>query len=102
MIIYNVTLSVDEEIHEDWLNWMKEVHIPDVMKTKLFIESKISKILAEEEGGKSYSVMYLCKDMETLNDYQENHAPALQKDHSDRYSGRFAAFRTLLEVKESF
>lgn len=102
MIIYNVTVSIDEEVHEDWLNWMKEVHIPDVMRTESFIESKISKILAEEEGGKSYSIMYLCRDMKTLEHYQEHHAPALQEDHTKRYAGKFAAFRTLLEVKETF
>ena len=102
MIIYNVTVSIDEDVHDEWLTWMREVHIPDVMKTELFIESKISRILAEEEGGKSYSIMYLCKDMATLEYYQENHAPALQKDHTSRYAGKFAAFRTLLEVKDSF
>jgi hypothetical protein len=34
--------------------------------------------------------------------YQENHAPALQKDHSEKYAGRFAAFRTFLSVIEEF
>jgi hypothetical protein len=95
-------VSIDEGVHDEWLNWMKEVHIPDVMNTEMFIEAKISRILAEEEGGKSYSIMYLCKNMETLELYQEKHAPRLQQEHSKRYANRFAAFRTLLEVKESF
>jgi hypothetical protein len=34
--------------------------------------------------------------------YQEKHAPILQKDHSERYAGRFAAFRTFLTVIEEF
>ncbi len=102
MIIYNVTVSIDDDVHDDWLQWMKEVHIPEVMRTNLFVESKISKILADEEGSLAYSIMYLCNDMETLEKYQEHHAPALQKDHTDRYKGKFAAFRTLLEVKETF
>jgi hypothetical protein len=29
--------------------------------------------------------------------YQEKHAPALQKDHYDRYKDKFVAFRTLLK-----
>ena len=33
MIIYNVTVGVDKSIEADWLAWMKEVHIPDVIKT---------------------------------------------------------------------
>ena len=51
MILYNVTVSIDPEISEDWLNWMRSKHIPDVMATNCFLESRISKIHGEEEGG---------------------------------------------------
>lgn len=98
MIIYNVTVNVDESHHEEWVNWMKTVHIPDVMNTGMFVEHRFSKILAFEEGGKSYSIQYLCKDMATLEQYQRDHAPRLQQEHTKRYDGKFAAFRTLLEV----
>lgn len=98
MIIYNVTVNIDEDVHDEWLRWMKEVHIPDVMKTGLFIENKICKILAESEGGVSYSVQYVCRDMDTYQKYEETFAPALRKEHSQKYAGKFVAFRTLLEV----
>lgn len=99
MIIYNVTVSIDEDVHDEWLQWMKEVHIPDVMNTGMFLDNRISKVLTgEEEGGLTYSIMYTCESMETLELYQKEKAPALQADHTKRYSGKFAAFRTLLEV----
>ena len=41
MILYNVTISIDTSVEEDWLQWMKEIHIPDVMNTGLFIDNKI-------------------------------------------------------------
>ena len=98
MIIYNVTVVIDEDISEEWLNWMQKKHIPDVMATGKFIDGKLSRILAEEEGGKSYSVQFLCPDMETYEAYQKEDAPVLQKEHADRYAGKFVAFRTLLNV----
>ncbi len=98
MILYNVTINIDDEVHDEWLSWMKEVHIPDVMNTGHFVENKICKILAESEGGVSYSIQYLCNSMDDLDAYQAKHAPRLQQEHTNRYSGRFAAFRTLLEV----
>lgn len=98
MILYNVTINIDNEVHDQWLKWMKEVHIPDVMKTGHFIENKICKILAESEGGVSYSIQYLCENMERLEQYQKEDAARLQQDHINRYNGKFAAFRTLLEV----
>jgi hypothetical protein len=98
MIIYNVTVSVDYSAHDEWLNWMKQIHIPEVMETGKFIDCKMSKILADEEGGKSYSIQYLCKNMEVLESYQENEAPALQQKHSKLFGGKTHAFRTILEV----
>ena len=98
MIIYNVTIVIDDDISEEWLKWMLEIHIPDVMATGKFIDGKLSRILAEEEGGKSYSVQYLCPDMKTYQAYQKENAPALQQEHTQRYAGKFVAFRTLLNV----
>lgn len=102
MIIYNVTVSIDHNVHDNWLEWMKQVHIPDVMATGAFLENKISKVLADQdEGGITYAIQYICKDMDTYERYQKEHAPRLQQEHSARYEGKFAAFRTLLEVVHS-
>lgn len=98
MIIYNVTVVIEDSVEQEWLRWMKEVHIPDVMTTGYFLDNKICKILAESEGGISYAVQYTCKNLKDLEDYQRIHAPRLQKEHSAKYEGQFAAFRTLLEV----
>ena len=98
MILYNVTISIDPDVHDEWLQWMKETHIPDVMATGLFIENKIARILAEEEGGKAYSIQYLLRNMDDYETYQQEHAPRLQAEHIERYDGKFGAFRTLLHV----
>ena len=98
MIVYNVTINVDADVAEEWLRWMKEVHIPDVMATGLFLDNRIMRILAEEEGGLSYAIQYTCADMATYERYKSEHAPRLQAETQRKYGGRFAAFRTLLEV----
>lgn len=99
MILYSVTVSIDSNIAEEWIRWMKETHVPEVMNTGCFIESKICRLIdGEEDGGLTYSFQYLAPNQTAFDVYQKEHAPTLQKDHSDRYAGKFAAFRTLLEV----
>jgi hypothetical protein len=98
MIIYNVTISIDHSVHDDWIHWMRSVHIPDVMATGHFLEHKICKVLVDDDSGITYSIQYTASTMEDLEAYQKNEAPRLQKDHSDRYKDKFVAFRTLLEV----
>jgi hypothetical protein len=98
MIVYNVTVSIDPEVHEAWIAWMKDVHIPEVLATGFFLENRIMRVHGEDEGVISYAFQYLLPDMDSLLKYQQEHAPRLQKDHSERFQGRFAAFRTVLEV----
>ena len=98
MIIYNVTVNIDKDVHDEWLHWIKTQHIPDVMATGFFIENKLCKVLVDEEQGITYSFQYTCKNMEDLKEYQSLHAPRLQKDVNDKYANKFVAFRTLLEV----
>ena len=98
MILYNVTINIDHDVHDEWLQWMKSKHIPDVLNTGLFIENRICRILAEEEGGKSYSIQYLLKNIDDYDTYQKEFAPSLQLEHTQKYQGKFAAFRTILEV----
>ena len=98
MIIYNVTVNIEDSVHHDWLHWMKEVHIPEVMSTGCFLEFRFAKVLVDEESGTTYSIQYLTRNMESLQDYRDNFGPALQAKTLERYSNKFVAFRTLLEL----
>lgn len=100
MIIYNVTVNIDDDVHEDWVTWMRDVHIPEVMATGYFLENRFAQVLVEEQQGTTYSIQYLCKNHLDLEEYQRDHAPRLQADHTSRYEGKFVAFRTLLKVVE--
>ena len=57
MIIYNVTINIDESVHDKWLKWMRETHIPEVLETGKFLKAKMAKVLVEEEmGGITYYI----------------------------------------------
>ncbi len=99
MIVYNITINIDNDHAEEWLNWMRDVHIPDVMKTGCFLENRIFRVLADEDsGGKTYSVQYYCNSMKEFEQYEKDFATALRADHTQRYKDKFVAFRTFLEV----
>lgn len=98
MIIYNVTVKIDNSVHTDWLKWMKEVHIPDVMRTGYFLDNRMMRVLVDDAAGVNYAIQYTCASMDDLNEYQEKEAKRLQLDHTERYKDKFVAFRTLLET----
>jgi hypothetical protein len=98
MIIYNVTVNIDNSVHEEWLSWMKSSHIPDLMRTGMFLENRILRVLGDEDsGGVTYSVQYTLENMEKFRQYEDIYAPAFRGEFNNRYKDKFVAFRTLLE-----
>ncbi len=98
MFIYNVTISVDKTAHDEWMKWMQDVHMPDVIKTGCFIDSRMLKVLNVEDEGITYSAQYTFLEMSDMEEYQSKHAQRLQKEALDKFKDKFVAFRTLLEI----
>jgi hypothetical protein len=100
MFIYNVTINIAEDAHMEWLKWMKEKHIPEVMNTGCFIGSQILKVLYVADEGHTYSIQYKFLEMTDIEKYQKEFAPALQADHKKMFGEKFTAFRTLLQIED--
>ncbi|MFM9943814.1 MAG: DUF4286 family protein [Bacteroidia bacterium] len=99
MILYNVTINVDDEIIDEWLVWMKKTHLPEVMATGKFISYEMYKIQNHNpmDLSNNYSVQYYANSLLEYEDYLENYAPALKQKTIEKYGEQVNAFRTLLE-----
>lgn len=103
MIIYSVTIYLTKDIETDWLNWMKKIHIQEVMETEHFYSYKIYKILVPSNSSDevAYNIQYECKSLNNYFEYQENHAARLQKEHTLKFPNKIKAARALMEETES-
>ena len=97
-MLYNVTVSIDPSIESDWVSWMQESHIPEVLQTKCFHKCVLSKVHGNEAGECTFSVLYWALSKEDYERYHLFHAPRLQAEHSARYEGKFVAFRTTMDL----
>lgn len=102
MYIYNVTLSIDKSIHEEWLAWIHH-HIPEVLATGKFISAKLTHVLIEEEmDGVTYSIQYTANSREDLDSYYKEDADRLRKDGMQKFGDKMLAFRTELKIVNEF
>ena len=97
MIIYNVTVILDEDIHGEWLQWMQIGHLQDVMDTKCFISNRILKVLDSPNEGVTYCVQYIAETIENYREYQSKFAPALQAAFPKHFANKFVIYRTIME-----
>ena len=99
MILYNVTVNVEQSIEKEWLQWMRNEHILDVINTGLFQTAKIFQLLNVEqsEGTNTYAIQYFAESKEDYEIYERDHADALRQEHLEKFGNRTVAFRTLME-----
>ena len=102
MIIYNVTVSVEESIKTDWLNWMKTEHIPEMMAAAVFTKAQINRVIVQGDSNHTFAIAYTCASMKDLHQYQIKFSAELQQKHVARYGNKAVAFRTIMEVIEEF
>ena len=97
MLLYNVTLIIEDVAVEEWLKWMQETHIPAVLETGKFVSHRLLKVLDSPNEGVTYCVQYVVENLADYEDYQLNFASSLQADLQQKFENRFVAFRTLME-----
>lgn len=99
MIIYNVTTNIQESVQEQWLNWMQQKHIPEILSTGKFSSARIVKVLVEEEmGGITYSVQYTTDSKDTLEKYYLEDQARFQAEALQLFADKMLSFRTELEI----
>jgi hypothetical protein len=96
MIYYNVSIHIEPAIEQAWLQWMLEIHIPQVMATGCFTDYVFTRLLEPvQEGTLTYIAQYLVEDESHLQQYYDEYAPALRQDSSNRFGDNFVIFRSV-------
>jgi len=99
MLIYNVTIKVEHAIAADWLTWLKEEHITDVIATGCFTHATILHLIeADDTEGMTYAVQYHAENKALYNRYIEKFAEEMRKKGTDKWGNKFIAFRTVMQV----
>lgn len=99
MIIYNLSMKINTSIEDEWVQWQKEEHIPEIMATGLFSEFKFYRLLEQDaRDGVTYVIQYSAPSFENYNRYVKEFAPHLRQKAFEKWGNGFIAFRTVMEL----
>ncbi|MEI6866405.1 DUF4286 family protein [Flavicella sp.] len=99
MYIYNITTNIEESVENDWLLWMQEIHIPEMLKTGKFLAAKMCKVLVKGDmGGATYSVQYTAETKEALESFYKEDSVDLKNKMNSKYTGKFVFFETEMKL----
>ena len=101
MIVYNVTVKIENNIQSAWIEWVGNVFIPKVLNTKMFYDFKLLRLLNDtDEDGITYAIQFYAETLDDFEDFLNNHANDLIGEHKQKFLHQHVAFMTVLESIE--
>ena len=99
MIVYNVTIKLAHAIHTEWLQWLKDEHVPEVLQTGCFTHATVLRLLEiDDTEGPTYTIQYFAESKSLYNNYIDKHAPIMRQKSFDKWGNKFIAFRSVMQV----
>jgi len=99
MIIYNVTVKVDHSIADDWLSWLQQVHIPEIIATECFTDARILRLLeVDESDGITYAVQYHANSKALYNRYIKEYSAGMRNKVTEKWGDKLVAFRSVMQI----
>ncbi len=103
MLIYSITTNLRKDLEKEWLDWMVNFHIPNVMAAGYFSGRKIFKVLIPSgvTDEVTYVVQYECESLEKYLKYSETEAPRLQEEFKSKFVGKAVTARSIMELLDN-
>ena len=99
MFVYNITFNVEPPIESEWLKWMKNEHILDILGTQHFTEHRLLRLINEhpDASGTTYAVQFTATNIAHVQQYLSNQGTILQDELRAKFGEKVLSFTTLLE-----
>lgn len=109
MVIYEVNLTINNEIFNDYYPWLIK-HIEIMLQFPGFCKAEISKekISADVTNITKMAIHYFIETEQDLNHYLKTHATAMREEGIKKFGDNFSASRRIflqtstMEAKPSF
>ena len=97
MLLFNVTVIIEEDSAADWLQWMQESHIPQLMDRECFVSHRLLKIVDSPNEGLSYCIQFIAEDEARHQTFLDLHEQLFIAEMYNRYPNKLVTFSTLME-----
>lgn len=96
MVIYEVNLSIDKAIVDDFGKWLSG-HIVEMLEFDGFVSADLLYVQQDDNLERAnWCVQYHVRSEADLTDYFENHAKKMRNDGVARFNSHFSASRRIL------
>ena len=100
MLIYNTTYQVSDDVQQNFLIWIKECYIPQVLQFGYLSNPRLCRVLSHLDEGFSYTVQWEVESSALLHQWHIKQGSVLNQELIKIFKDKVVGFPTLLEVIE--
>mgnify|MGYP003576183226 CR=1 FL=1 len=97
MTVLNVTTIIDEQIKDEFLEYLQHVHIPLVLSTGKFEKHQLLQLTEPVNEGLTFCVQYFAKSASDLEDFKASFLDKIDSGLSTKFGNRALSFKSVLE-----
>lgn len=97
MIIYEVNLTVDNEIIPEYQPWLVK-HAKEMLQFSGFVSAEIAQEIPDQNADASktrFTVRYFVETKQQLDDYLQHHATRMRGQSAEKFNNKFSATRRI-------
>jgi len=99
MFIYNITIKVDPQIHQQWLGWMNKEHIPFILGTGKFTRHQLLRLReVDDSDGPTYALQLFADSKADYNAFKTLHEASANQAQRAAWGSKMLSFSTLMEI----
>ena len=97
MILYNITVILDEEVEAEWLKFINHTFVPDALSSNLLISNRILRVIDSPNEGVTYCLQFISDNLENYIQFKELYASNLLEAHTFKFENKAVSFSTIME-----
>ncbi|HEY0898563.1 MAG TPA: DUF4286 family protein [Sphingobacteriaceae bacterium] len=101
MILYNITIIIDDAIERDWVSYIQGSYIPQIMGTGAFVSNRLLKVLDSPNEGYTYCLQFIAEDLSKYHNFQNDFFAPIQAAHQQQFENKFVSFSTIMEYVDT-
>lgn len=97
MLLFNVTVIIEEDTVDKWLKWMTDIHIPQMMATECFVSNRLLKLLDSPNEGVTYCVQYIAENESEYDRFKNHHEQLFTAEMYTTFPNKVLSFSSLMQ-----
>ncbi|HBG40809.1 MAG TPA: hypothetical protein DDZ96_02150 [Porphyromonadaceae bacterium] len=97
MIVFNTTFHVEEEVHEDFIEYMLQIFIPHSTRSGLLTSPRLARVMGKEEDeGYSYAMEFTASGIAELDRWNAEESTFIYTPLLHKFKEKIAGFSTVM------